>query len=481
MVQNTPQTASIFRTVILFLLLIPIALTGQTKNGWTIMHYAVGSNSSEIDLLSDVQEMMVGKQSEGYEILLLIDRTPGFSEDAVVLGSNFTDTRLYRIIPNGYEELEGKEFLPELSVNSTYDANMGDADVLKRFVQYGKKYYPADHYMLVLRSHGNGTGMCPDPEGGKADKLYPGELRDVLSAEESVDILGLDVCSMAGLENLYEWRPDAGGFGADYVLASAPLSAAWSYDTIFSRLQTESEASTSGESNYFASGEEVNLDPLKMTPKTFSELLIEEIYDSQRWSSWGLFDNTEITGVKQAIDALAQAMTKEDKATLITHIEQALGYHHNTHENLEVAQLAFPYVDAYDFFARIAKDSGLSETIRDCATLVCDGLQKLVMSSYYGQGYLPETNDFVEGGSGVYLILPMGHKIFSQSKQSFWTHMDWYHPEDKQDLGNAYGNYDWCSDGAIPRNNKVETFYELLDWLFDTNNDSNGGVNGYRW
>ncbi len=452
----------------------------QPQNGWTIIYYAVGSNSSEVDLLDDIGEMMKGKTSKGYEVITLIDRTEGHSEDSTTLGENFNDTRLYRLSQDQYEELDGGELLPEMKLNSEFDANMADADVLKRFVQYCKRYFPAKHYMLVLRSHGNGVGMCPDPETGIRDKLYPGEIRDVLSKDESVDILGLDVCSMAGLENLYEWRPGSAGFSADYVIASAPLSAAWAYDDIFERLSVEDHISQNDQ-NYFSEGFERTLNPRNMTPKEFSKLLMEEIYDSQRWASWGLFDNTKIGQVKNAIDDLAKELINENDELIKGVLTEALGYHHNTSNDLEIAQLTFPYVDAYDLFKRISIHKGLSDHTIEKARSVIRTIDELVVYSYYGRGFLPPSASFLEGKSGAYIIFPEGDKTFSQSGSSFWSHTTWYHPDDKNELGNAYGLYDWSSDNAIRGNNKVDNFFEYLDYLFDTSNGNDGGVNGYQW
>ena len=61
------------------------------------MHYSVGSNSSEMDLLSDIEEMKRGKRSNEYNLITLIDRIDGFSDDSLTLDGNFTDTRLYEI------------------------------------------------------------------------------------------------------------------------------------------------------------------------------------------------------------------------------------------------------------------------------------------------------------------------------------------------------------------------------------------------
>jgi clostripain len=456
-------------------------LFAQGENGWTIMYYAAGSNSSEVDLLSDIGEMIASKSSDGYEVITLIDRIDGHSDDSTTLGENFTDTRLYRIQHNAYEELSAEEILTDHRDGGAWEANMGDARVLKRFVQYCKSHFPARHYMLVLRSHGNGYGMCPDAESGVRDKLYSGELRDILTQEESVDILGLDVCSMAGLENFYEWRPDGDGFSADYILASAPLSAAWAYDDIFGRLQADATGHTTDEDNNLSEGKEEILDPQTMTPLAFSELLIEEIYDSQRWASWGLFDNSVIVEVKQGIDALARLLAQENKEDIYLLIENALGYHHNTSSNPEVAKLTFPYVDAYSFVLSVSGNNAFNSDTRSKADAVALLIDKLVLRSYYGRGYLPETDDFVEHKSGAYLIIPAGHKIFSQSGRTYWAHTNWYHPDDQSTIGDAYGLYDWCSDGAQSGNLEVDNFYELLDYLFDESNSEKGGVNGYQW
>lgn len=453
----------------------------QDIKQWTIMHYAVGSNSSETDLLSDVEEMKWGKTSEDYNLILLIDRVEGFSEDATTLDGNFTDTRLYQIEHNAYNRLSGKELLPEIGVTGTYEANMADASTLKKFVQYCKKYYPARHYLLVLRSHGNGMGMCPDAEHGDRDHLYPAELTNVLTEEESVDILGLDVCSMAGLENLYQWRPENNAFSTDYVIASAPLSGAWAYDRILERLTVTAGEDVDSDTNHFDGGNESHLNPNDMNPLELSKLIFEEVYDSQRWSSWGLFDNSKITALKLAIDEAARAMAREEKAAIVEIIEKTLGYYHDASDNLETAQLAFPYLDAYHFWRQISTDVSFAGTTQNKAQEVCDLLDALVVHSYYGRGYLPETSNFVDGMSGIYQIIPQGNKLFSQTNRSFWSHCGWFSPYDQSSHENSYGQYDWCLDGAVKGNDQVDNFFELLDYLFDDANDETGGVNRYKW
>lgn len=466
--------------ITLFTLLI-LTSYSQGKKNWTIMHYSAGSNSSEVDLMSNIAEMKRGKKSKDYNLITLIDRIEGFSEDSLTLDGNFTDTRLYQINHNGYERINGYQFFPDISKEHSYEANMADAATLKKFIQYCKAYYPANHYMLILRSHGNGFAMCGDAEGEKPDHLYPGELSNVLTNKESVDILGLDVCSMAGLENLYEWRPESTTFSVDYVLASAPLSGAWAYDSILNRIIDDSNENAKSEPQYFEGGQEHNLNPKTMTPLDLSKLIIEEIYDNQRWASWGLFDNSKITAVKLKVDEASKLLAMEDEKMISDIIRNTLGYYHNTSKHLETAQLTFPYVDAYHFWYQISNHEQFDRKTRDLAKKVCFSIDELVLHSYYGSGFLPESSDFIEGKSGVYQIIPQGDKLYSPTNKTFWSHCGWFHPDDKSEEENSFGHYDWCSDGAIRANDQVENFYELLDFLFDESNTSQGGVNKYKW
>lgn len=445
------------------------------------MYYAAGSNSSEVDLLNDVDEMKRGMPSTDLNLVLLIDRIEGHSEDSTVLDGNFSDSRLYEIQHGSFERIHGKEFFPGITESSSEELNMGDASTLSKLIQYCKTYYPADHYMLILRSHGNGISMCADGEHGKRDKLYPAEISNTLGASESVDVLGLDVCSMAGLENLYQWRPGSGTFSADVVIASAPLSGAWAYDAILERVNNEPKTGGETEPDFFKGGTEENIDPRTMTPLEFAQIIMEETYDSQRWASWGMFDNTKIAQVKNNIDRAAKALAKEDPTAVVEIIKRTLGYSHTGGDDQEVAQLTMPYVDAYHFWRLINTDERLSEATKTKANAVMRSIDELVVHSYYGSGFLPPTSDFENGKSGVYQIIPQGDRIFSQSGSSFWSHCGWFHPDDRSSEESSYGQYDWCSDGATPANQQVENFFELLDHLFDSSNNASGGVNGYQW
>lgn len=302
-----------------------------------------------------------------------------------------------------------------------------------------------------------------------------------MTAQESVDILGLDVCSMAGVENCYEWRPGTDRFSADYILASAPLSAAWAYDELLGRLQPAGTNYHTADSSYFQGGLEYTLDPKTMQPQEFTELIIEEIYDSQRWASWVLLDNKKISSVKRTMDALAKQCTKEPKSLMLSLIENTLTYFHGASENSEQAELALPYRDAYGFVEQIAKSEEVTSETRSLAVEALKHIDQFVVHSYYGRGFFPDNPQFIEGKYGAYLVLPQGNRIYAASGQNFWAHTSWFHPNDQRGLANSYGLYDWCREGAEEGNNRVDNFFEYLDWLFDTSNEASGGQNSYQW
>ena len=105
----------------------------------------------------------------------------------------------------------------------------------------------------------------------------------------------------------------------------------------------------------------------------------------------------------------------------------------------------------------------------------------MIIHSFYGQGYLPDTKEFEEGTNGVYQIIPLGNKVFSQTNRTFWSHSTWFHPDDRTGDNNSYGLYDWCSEYATRGNHTVENMYEYFDYLFDESNTKSGGVNNYQW
>src|SRR3712207_2165204 len=162
----------------------------------TILYYCDADNDLEEDLLNDIEEMKKGyNNNPNLNLIALVDRSPKYSCNPVVLGEDFDDTRLYKIEHNSVKRLDGGNEFPEITLNSNYEANMGDPETLKKFIDYGKANYKADKYVLIMANHGGGAknnkkisrDICQDItnyDGNQPDILYNAEISDCLTEKQ---------------------------------------------------------------------------------------------------------------------------------------------------------------------------------------------------------------------------------------------------------------------------------------------------------
>jgi hypothetical protein len=140
--------------------------------------------------------------------------------------------------------------------NRDDDANMGRGKSVANFVKWAKEKYPASHYALIIKGHGQGVNgpflhitdftknekMSPDsnkdvPSGIFTpfydtvfqQKLFSRDLADALATSlgpDKLDILAFDSCVMSGIENAYAFRKVAA-----YLVASerSTWDTAWKY------------------------------------------------------------------------------------------------------------------------------------------------------------------------------------------------------------------------------------------------------------
>jgi hypothetical protein len=86
------------------------------------------------------------------------------------------------------------------------EINMGDYEILRDFISFGKENYPADRYQLNIYNHGGAwMGACIDTTDG--DQLIMDEFQKALSETGGVDILvWIGCCLMGSIEAAYELR-----------------------------------------------------------------------------------------------------------------------------------------------------------------------------------------------------------------------------------------------------------------------------------
>ncbi|EES90858.1 clostripain [Clostridium botulinum] len=486
----------------------------QDSNGQkvTILYYCDADNNLEGALMSDIAEMKRGYvNNPNLNLIALVDRTPNESNDSTALGENFEDTRLYKIEHNKAIRLDGGKEFPEIKTNGSYEANMGDAQTLKKFIEFGKAHYKADKYILLMSNHGGGAkdnknnnpnlnlnkAICWDDsssDGDQPDCLYMGEISDNLTDKHSVDVLAFDACLMGTAEVAYQFRPDNGGFSAKTMIASSPVvwGPGFKYDNIFSRIR---EGNTiSNEDDLTLGGKEKSFDPETITNEQIGALFVEEQRDSVKAAGrndqqLSCYDLNKVKNLKESFDKLAVNLSKEDKKIEIENLRGTrtkVNLIHYFNERKQFEWIEYPYFDIYDLCQQISLSNKFSKETKTLASNVMKDIDSVILYSFGGSKF-NGTNGFKEGKNGLSVFLPDGNRNYigrySFKKIPHWQIQSWYNSIDTvaSGLNNPYGKLSWCKDGQNPKKNTVGNWFELLDSWFDTSNGVDGGLNHYQW
>ena len=200
---------------------------GDTKDSreWTFMVYLDADNNLEECGIYDFLEMASVGSTSDVAIVVLFDRTPGYTDSY----GDWTDAKIFYVT-------NGMSPLPSNAEKSLGEVNMGSPQTLVDFVSYAMHNYPASHYALVLWDHGGGlSGVCWDDSG---DNLNLYEIRNALDAIYSefnikIDVLGFDACLMGMMEIAYQLKDYV-----DYVVFSQEVEPGygWPYDDILTEL-----------------------------------------------------------------------------------------------------------------------------------------------------------------------------------------------------------------------------------------------------
>ena len=255
------------------------AASSFVKAKWTVMIYMNGDNNLDPFAILDFEEMAKVRYDSRVNVVLQLDR---------------------RQIPKSIKETdytwsETRRFLMKESLRPTRsdsiqsfseESNMGDPETLASFVNWARRDFPAERYMLVIWSHGDGwrrpitkeadfrdpktaarahqlavaqaeellrrgqlsdsklaslnlmlTSLEPqvrtisEDETNYSDKLYVREiqnsLEEIFGTRRGLDVIGFDACLMQMIETGYAMRNVAG-----VMVGSEELepSEGWRYD-----------------------------------------------------------------------------------------------------------------------------------------------------------------------------------------------------------------------------------------------------------
>ncbi len=463
--------------------LLLIVLTGcpwfgdeESERDWVIMVYLDGDNNLDNYARKDFHEMEYGLANAEH-----LD--PDINEKLAVIvqyDSLYAGKQgRFMVTPvSSPESLESLEYPSIGLIEPIAEPDMGDAETLKEFIDFCKERYPARHYGLILWNHGGGVksfreepvaskAICWDydnDEGSGDDPLYIGEIKDVLTEEQSVDFLGMDACLMGMTEVAYEFRPGTGDFGADALCFSPAIEQldGWEYDRIIKRINGSGRSDLEGD---------IYIDPSVLTAQQLAGIAAKEYEDafsSGEGETQTAVDLTKIDAVKQAVDAFAREIAgrKEDiEAIRGSGPTGGLMAYFNKGDADEWKEYAG--FDLYEL-AQYVHDGDFSVAIKSAASSLMSAVDDAVIYSWAGGGYSSHYTPYEQGKNGLGIFFPDGDAPYDGytywEYQYFYTSLpnpdleDWYADTWTGSL-DGYGDIDFCSaDG----DSSVESWFEML-------------------
>lgn len=170
------------------------------KKNWTILIYADGNNEMEEVMYNAFLQLNTIKQCENINVIIemgLLRSNPSASFD------KWSGVRRYYIGDN--IALPSPKLIEDLG-----KINMADPNNLYKFIAWGIKTCPAEHYMVIISGHGtNFVGGLTDLSHSSNYIMGIPEMFKAISLGSihggfPIDILLLDMCFMNSIETLYE-------------------------------------------------------------------------------------------------------------------------------------------------------------------------------------------------------------------------------------------------------------------------------------
>jgi len=439
----------------------------KDKSEWTFIYYYNADNNLESFMVEDINEVKKNiKNDNKISVVVLIDRIQGYSDDSGVFGEDFTDTRLYEIIPNGVIRLNGKSFFENLDDTNVCELNLGDISNLKKLIQFSKYNYPAEKYCLVIGNHGTGINEISNYgninyaisyDDTNKSFIKIGEFTDKLASEDSVDLLVFDACQMNYIEIAYQISPELNKFYTNYFVAASTEEVAegFCYDYIFQAINNYYDNNSNilpeiDLGNIFVNEQKKYLQEIKRVDQAYSFL-----------------DLKKVKVVKNKLDEVAPKIAQKKEQLKITTGENISSTYVN--ENLIIyfnnginkSWINYANFDIYSFFNNLKNDNSFSDILMDIDFILSE-TDNMIISSFGGSKY----KNFIEGKNGLSFFLPRGSSLYYSKKH--WSYQNWFHPNKLL----------WCKDNSIKENGLIENWFELYDYWFDVTDDT-GGYNSY--
>jgi len=312
---------------------------------WTVFVYLAADNDLEAAAITDLQEMA---ETEQTRYLVLLDRTPGYSDADVGGLGDFEHAALIDIQPGAFD------------IEPLGEINQGDPAVLADFIATGFDRAPDGHHALVIWDHG-GSWHGAAWDDTDEDRLEVAEiargLADGLEAagRDSFDLIGFDACLMGTYEVARALAPHAA-----YLLASEEIEPGTGWD--WTAADTGAEGATTQD----------------LAGSIIDGFVAQNLSDRRTDITLSLIDLVEIEALDAAVDAATDAIAGDGRSVV-----GRIGYSRVTATSFgrspEPAQ-DYWLVDLGD----LATELGAIAGMEDAAAGLADAVERVVVHTGSG-------------------------------------------------------------------------------------------------
>jgi len=167
--------------------------TAVPPRAWTVMVYTATANNLESYAFRDLAKLTASAPAQRPVAATMLIATEHYGDWSIAVEGD----------PRAKDGVVMTRIAPPA---------MSDRATLADFIRDSAARFPAEHYALILQSHGSGWFQTMAPEKTVAVGQIAASIGD---AGVPIEILGFDMCLMATIETAYELRDRA-----RYVLAS---------------------------------------------------------------------------------------------------------------------------------------------------------------------------------------------------------------------------------------------------------------------
>ena len=261
---------------------------------WSVLIYMNGDNDLAPYTFSDLQEMAGVGSSLDVDIVVQqdTDQDDGSHRYHVQRAENLTTA------------------LKQSHLATLPEQDSGDLQTLVDFLAFGVKNFPAQHYMVIIWSHGTGYAGGISPDYSSASQLTLAQLNTALEylqythlGGRKIDIYASDACLMQSLEVIYALRQRA-----RYIIGSAnrEQKQGWPYREILQYLVTHPRRLPLAQ----ASG--AGADAVYWLANEIPHLYLQHYFDRDQWATMNSVVATEVA--RRDYQSLQQSLQRLSKA-----------------------------------------------------------------------------------------------------------------------------------------------------------------------